>query len=305
MKEFLTRRLLHSILVLVGISIIVFLILHVSGDPSQLLLPMDATHEERETFRIQMGLNDPLYQQYFRFFIRALQGDFGESFRNKQPALTLLLERMPATLELSGLALLLALVIALPVGIYSATHRNTVLDHGAMLAALLGQSMPVYWLGILLILVFAVWLGWAPASGRGGLSHLVLPSIALGSFFMARFARFTRSTMLEVLGQDYIQTARAKGSPEYRVVLVHAMKNASLPIVTIVGLDMATLLGGAVITETIFSWPGIGRLTVDAIYIRDFPVVQASVFMLALIFVVVNLVVDVLYTYLDPRIRFH
>lgn len=304
MKQYLIRRLYHAILVLIGISLIVFFMLHLTGDPVALLMPHDATPAQIDDLRERMGFNDPLYVQYGRFFVRALQGDFGESFRNQQPAMELLLERMPATLQLAAAAMALALAVALPVGILSALRRNSWFDHGGMVFALIGQSMPVYWLGILLILIFAVQLGWFPAGGRGTFAHLVLPAVTLGLFSMARVARFTRSAMLEALGQDYVRTARAKGLPEPRVVLVHAFKNAALPIVTIVGLDFATLLGGAVITETIFGWPGVGRFTVEAIGIRDFPVVQASVFSLALIFVVANLAVDILYTWLDPRIRY-
>ncbi len=304
MRQYLIRRFYHSILVLVGISVIVFLMMHLTGDPAALLMPLDAKPGEIEALRERMGFNDPLYEQYWRFFARAVRGDFGLSFRNQLPAMDLLLERVPATLELAAAAMVLALAVAIPVGIVSALRRNSLLDHAGMIFALIGQSMPVYWLGILLIMFFAVGLGWFPAAGRGGWNNLVLPAVTLGLFSMARVARFTRSAMLEALGQDYVRTARAKGLPERRVVLFHAFKNASLPIVTIIGLDFATLLGGAVITETIFSWPGVGRFTVEAIGIRDFPVVQASVFLLALIFVVVNLTVDVLYTWLDPRIRY-
>jgi ABC-type dipeptide/oligopeptide/nickel transport system permease component len=304
MKQYLIRRFYHALLVLVGISLIVFLMLHLTGDPAALLMPLDAKPEEIAALRQRMGFDDPLYVQYGRFFARAVRGDFGQSFRNQQPAMELLMERMPATLELAAAAIALALAVALPVGIVSALRRNSWLDHAGMIFALIGQSMPVYWLGILLILIFAVQLGWFPAGGRGTLAHLALPAVTLGLFSMARVARFTRSAMLEALAQDYVRTARAKGLPEGRVVLLHAFKNAALPIVTIVGLDFATLLGGAVITETIFGWPGVGRFTVEAIGMRDFPVVQASVFLLALIFVAVNLAVDVFYTWLDPRIRY-
>ena len=304
MKQYLFRRFYHAILVLIGISVIVFLMLHLTGDPAALLMPFDATPAQVAELRQRMGFNDPLHVQYGRFLARALRGDFGQSFRNQQPALALLLERMPATLQLAAAAMALALAVALPVGIVSALRRNSWFDHAGMVFALIGQSMPVYWLGILLILVFAVRLGWFPAGGRGTFAHLVLPAVTLGLFSMARVARFTRSAMLDALGQDYVRTARAKGLGEPSVVLLHAFKNASLPIVTIVGLDFATLLGGAVITETIFGWPGVGRFTVEAIGTRDFPVVQASVFLLALIFVAVNLAVDVLYTWLDPRIRY-
>jgi peptide/nickel transport system permease protein len=304
MKSFLIRRFFHAILVLVGISLIVFLMLHLTGDPVALMMPMDAKPEDVAALRERMGFNDPLPVQYGRFLARAVQGDFGRSFRSQEPALALLMERMPATLELAAAAMILALALALPAGIAAALRRNSWIDRAGMAFALLGQSMPVYWLGILLILVFAVQLGWFPAGGRGGWSHLVLPAVTLGLYFMARVARFTRSALLEALAQDYVRTARAKGLPEQRVVLLHALKNASLPIVTIIGLDFATLLGGAVITETIFGWPGVGRFTVEAIGIRDFPVVQASVFLLASIFVAANLAVDVIYTWIDPRIRY-
>jgi peptide/nickel transport system permease protein len=304
MRSFLIRRFFHAVLVLAGISLIVFLMLHLTGDPVALMMPLDAKAEDVAALREQMGFNDPLAVQYGRFLARAVRGDFGRSFRSQEPALDLLWERMPATLELAVAAMVLALAVALPAGIAAAKYRNSWVDRAGMSFALLGQSMPVYWLGILLILVFAVQLRWFPAGGRGGWEHLALPAVTLGLYFMARVARFTRSAMLDALGQDYIRTARAKGLTEPRVVLLHALKNASLPIVTIIGLDFATLLGGAVITETIFGWPGVGRFTVEAIGIRDFPVVQASVFLLASIFVATNLAVDLIYTWLDPRIRY-
>jgi ABC-type dipeptide/oligopeptide/nickel transport system permease component len=216
----------------------------------------------------------------------------------------LVLERMPATLELTAAAMVIAVSVAVPVGILSAARRNSVMDHAGMVLALLGQSMPVYWLGIMFILLFAVRLNLLPAFGAGGWQHLVLPAVTLGAFSMARIARLTRSSMLEVLGQEYVRTARAKGLSELRTVLKHALKNAAIPVVTVIGLDMGTLLGGAVITETIFAWPGVGRLAVQAISYRDYPLVQAAVFMLALIFVLINFFVDVLYTYLDPRVAY-
>ncbi|MBI4588517.1 MAG: ABC transporter permease [Candidatus Rokubacteria bacterium] len=304
MKTFLIRRFLQSLLVLFGVSAIVFLILHLTGDPTLLLLPPDATAEEIARFRQVMGFNDPVVVQYVRFLRGAVQGNFGESLRHGEPALDLVVERLPATLELSAAALLIALCVAIPSGILSAVKRNTLLDYVSTVVALLGQSMPTFWLGIMLILVFSVQFNLFPSSGRGDLMHLVLPAITLGLFTTARITRLTRSGMLEVLGQDYIRTARAKGVGEPPVVWKHALKNASIPIVTIVGIELGTLLGGAVITETIFAWPGVGRLSVQAIYNRDFPVVQAAVFLLATTFVLVNLLVDVVYTYLDPRIRF-
>ena len=303
MNSYLVRRLWQSVLVLFGVSVVVFLILHLTGDPAALLLPPDATAEDIARFRKSMGFDDPVAVQYVRFLKGALRGDFGESLRHGEPAMGLVVERMPATFELAGAALLLALCLAIPAGIISAVKRNTLVDYVSTVVALLGQAMPTFWLGIMLILVFSVRLSWLPSSGRGDLQHLILPAITLGLFTTARITRLTRSGMLEVLGQDYIRTARAKGVSEPPVVWKHALKNASIPIVTIVGIELGTLLGGSVITETIFAWPGVWRLSVQAIFNRDYPVVQAAVFLLASTFVIVNLLVDVVYTYLDPRIR--
>jgi ABC-type dipeptide/oligopeptide/nickel transport system permease component len=303
MNSYLVRRLWQSVLVLFGVSVVVFLILHLTGDPAALLLPPDATAEDIARFRKAMGFDDPVWKQYGRFLKGALQGDFGESLRHGEPAMALVVERMPATFELAGAALLLALCLAIPVGIVSAVKRNSPVDYVSTVGALLGQAMPTFWLGIMLILVFSVQLNWLPSSGRGDLQHLILPAVTLGLFTTARITRLTRSGMLEVLGQDYIRTARAKGVSEHPVVWKHALKNASIPIVTIVGIELGTLLGGSVITETIFAWPGVGRLSVQAIFNRDYPVVQAAVFLLASTFVIVNFLVDVIYTYLDPRIR--
>ncbi len=290
-------------LVLFGVSCVVFFILHLTGDPALVLLPPDASAEDIHRFREAMGFNDPVLVQYGRFLAGALRGDFGQSVRHGEPAFALVLERMPATFELSGAALIVALGLALPAGILSAVRRNTMIDYVSTVTALLGQSMPTFWLGIMLILVFSVWLNLLPSSGRGSFEHLIMPAVTLGLFTTARIMRLTRSGMLEVLSQDYIRTARAKGVAGPPVIWKHALKNAAIPIVTIVGIELGTLLGGAVITETIFAWPGVGRLSVQAIYNRDYPVVQAAVFVLASTFVLVNLVVDVLYTYLDPRIR--
>jgi ABC-type dipeptide/oligopeptide/nickel transport system permease component len=304
MRSFLVRRLLQSALVLLGVSVVVFLILHLTGDPAMLLLPPDATVEDVERFRGDMGFNDPVAVQYLRFLGGALRGDFGVSLRHSEPAMSLVVDRLPATFELAGAGLLIAVALAIPAGIVSAVKRNTAVDYVSTVVALLGQAMPTFWLGIMLILVFSVQLGWLPSSGRGDLAHLILPAITLGLFTTARITRLTRSGMLEVMGQDYIRTARAKGVGEPPVVWKHALRNASIPIVTIVGIELGTLLGGSVITETIFAWPGVGRLSVQAIFNRDYPVVQAAVFLLASTFVIVNLLVDVMYTYLDPRIRF-
>ena len=304
MTTYLRRRLWQSLLVLFGVSVVVFLILHLTGDPAALLLPPDATAEDITKFRTAMGFDDPVAVQYLRFLKGAVRGDFGESLRHGEPAMGLVLERLPATFELAGAGLLIALGLAIPAGIVSAVRRNTSVDYVSTVVALLGQAMPTFWLGIMLILVFSVRLNWLPSSGRGGLEHLILPAITLGLFTTARITRLTRSGMLEVLGQDYVRTARAKGVAEPPVVWKHALKNASIPIVTIVGIELGTLLGGSVITETIFAWPGVGRLSVQAIFNRDYPVVQSAVFLLASTFVIVNFLVDVVYTYLDPRIRF-
>jgi ABC-type dipeptide/oligopeptide/nickel transport system permease component len=303
MKTFLLRRLLQSLVVLLGVSFVVFFILFLTGDPAAVMLPPEATAEDIRHFRESMGFNDPFFVQYGRFLFGALQGNFGTSIRHGEPAFTLVVERMPATFELAGAALVIALLLAIPAGIVSAVRRNTIVDYISTVVALLGQSMPTFWLGIMLILFFSVQFQMLPSSGRGTWQHLVLPAITLGLFTTARITRLTRSGMLEVLNQDYIRTAKAKGVSDPPVVWKHALKNAAIPIVTIVGIELGTLLGGSVITETIFAWPGVGRLSVQAIYNRDYPVVQAAVFTLAATFVLVNLIVDVLYTYLDPRIR--
>jgi peptide/nickel transport system permease protein len=303
MNTFLFRRLLQSLVVLFGVSFVVFAILHLTGDPALVLLPPDASPEDVRRFREVMGFNDPFFVQYGRFLKGALQGDFGQSVRHGEPAFGLVVERMPATFELAGAALALALCLAIPAGIVSAVRRNTALDYLATVVALFGQSLPTFWLGIMLILLFSVQFHLLPSSGRGTLEHLILPAVTLGLFTTARITRLTRSGMLEVLNQDYIRTARAKGVSDSPVVWKHALKNAAIPIVTIVGIELGTLLGGSVITETIFAWPGVGRLSVQAIANRDYPVVQAAVFLLASTFVLVNLMVDVVYTYLDPRIR--
>jgi len=304
MLRYLLKRLWHTVFVVVGISVISFFFIHLSGDPVMLMLPADASHQEIETLREQLGFNDPLYEQYARFAFRAVRGDFGNSLYYKIPAMQLILERLPASLELATAAMLIALVVAVPIGIVSAVRRGSLLDMGSMLGALFGLSMPHFWLGIMLILLFSVQLGWLPTSGRGTLAHLVMPSVALGLSLTAMFARLTRSVMLEVLNLDYIRTARSKGLKERVVISKHALKNALIPIVTVAGMQFGFLLGGTVIIETVFAWPGVGRLVVQAIFNRDYPLVQATVLVLALIFVAVNFLVDMLYMYLDPQISY-
>ncbi|SHE97603.1 peptide/nickel transport system permease protein [Desulfacinum infernum DSM 9756] len=304
MGRYILKRLWHAVYVMVGISMISFFFIHLSGDPVMLMLPADASHQEIEELRERLGFNDPIPVQYLRFASNAVRGDFGESLYYHVSAMELILERLPASLELAVAAMVIALSVAVPIGIVSAVRRNSLLDMGSMLGALLGLSMPHFWLGIMLILLFSVKLGWLPTSGRGSWAHLVMPSLALGMGLMAMFARLTRSVMLEVLGQDYVRTARAKGLKERLVIGKHALKNALIPLVTVAGMQFGFLIGGTVIIETVFAWPGVGRLVVQAIFNRDYPLVQACVLVLAVIFVVVNLLVDLLYVHLDPQISY-
>jgi peptide/nickel transport system permease protein len=300
---FVARKALHTLFVAVGVVTLVFAALRLSGDPAATMLPGDASIEELRDLRRALGLDQPLWAQYLGFLGSAVTGDFGVSFRHQQPALPLVLERLPATLELAGASLLLAVIVAMPLGILAALYRGRALDMGAMAFAVVGQATPYFWMGIMLILIVSVELGWLPTSGRGGWQRLILPAVTLGTHFAAVLARLTRTSMLEVLGQQFVTTARAKGLSELSVVLGHALKNAAVPVVTLIGLQFGTLLGGAVVTETIFAWPGVGRLAVQSIFVRDYPVVQAGVFVLALTFVAINLAVDLLYGLLDPRIR--
>lgn len=303
MVTYILRRLLQSVFVVIGVTFVSFGLIFLSGDPATLMLPPETPLEYVEEFRHVMGFDQPWTIQYLKYIGRAAQGDFGTSLRHNQPSLKLVLERMPATLELALASLIISVVLAFPLGVISATKKGTILDNLSMVGALFGQSMPNFWLGIIAILIFGVQLKWLPVSGRGEFGHIILPAVTLGVFSLARNTRLIRSSLLEVLGEDYIRTAHAKGLKKNKVLLSHALRNALLPVVTIIGLQFGTLLGGAVITETIFAWPGVGRLTVQAIQNKDFPIVQASVTMFALIFVMLNLLVDILYSYLDPRIR--
>jgi peptide/nickel transport system permease protein len=302
MSAILVRRCIRLLVVCVGISVVTFMLMHLSGDPVAMILP-EATEADRAVLRDAMGLNRPMLVQYGSFVARAVRGDFGQSFFHRSPALPLVLERMPKTLLLTFLALGLAVVIAIPAGIVTAVKRYSWIDHVATVVVLLGQSMPVFWTGIMLILLFAVALRLLPASGWGSWQATVLPAITLGAFQAPLFLRISRSAMLEVLNMDYVRTARSKGLGEWLVIVKHALKNAAIPIVTVIGLQFGVLLGGAVITETVFAIPGTGRLIVRAIGQLDFPVVQAGVLTLALIIVVVNFVVDLLYLYLNPQVR--
>ncbi len=294
---------IHLISVVLGVSIFSFTFMHLSGDPAALMLPPDATERQIVDLRERMGFNDPIPLQYVRFLTGAVRGDFGVSLRHQQPAMGLVIERLPATIELAVTGMAIALLVAIPFGILSALRRGSILDYGVMAAALLGLSMPNFWVGILGILIFAVHLRWLPTAGHGTWAQLVLPGIALGAYLMALVARLTRSGMLEVIRQDYIRTARAKGLAEPVIIARHALKNALIPLVTVIGLQMGELLGGAVVIETVFAWPGVGRLILQAVSQRDYPVVQAAVFVMAMIFVITNLFVDLAYQYIDPRIR--
>jgi peptide/nickel transport system permease protein len=291
-QRFILRRLIQGVAIIFGVSLVTFGLLYVTGDPAALLLPVDATPEDLARLRTKFGLDDPLPVQYGRFLAGAVHGDFGMSVRQAEPALDLVLERLPATLELTAAAMFLAVVVAVPAGLIAAGWRGTLIDQGAMLVALVGQSIPSFWLGIMLLLFFSVQLGWLPPFGRGGLDHLILPAVTLSMYSMARTARLVRSGLVDVLGQDYIRTARAKGLTEALVLRRHALRNALLPVVTVLGLDLAHLLGGAIIVEFIFAWPGVGRLAVQSIGARDYPVVQAVVFLVAVGYTLTTVLVD-------------
>jgi peptide/nickel transport system permease protein len=282
--------------VAVGVSLVVFGLVHLSGDPVLLMVSSDAPPDVVTSTRRALGFDRPLHEQFGRYVGRAAQGDLGVSLRSNRPVASLIV-------ELTLAALLIAVAVAVPAGIVSAVRRGSLVDRLAMVGAVAGQAVPIFWLALLLITLFGVYLRWLPVFGRGSLAHLVLPAVSLSTVILGRLARLVRSSMLEVLGQDYVRTARAKGVAEPRVLAAHALKNAAIPIVTLLGLQFAQLLGGAVVTETIFAWPGIGRLVVEAIFNRDFPVVQGVVLVVSLIFVTVNLLVDLAYAALDPRIR--
>jgi ABC-type dipeptide/oligopeptide/nickel transport system permease component len=305
MKSYLLRRLRQAALTLVGVSVLVFVILRVvPGDPAKMLLPDGAPQSAVDELNRQLGLREPLWIQYGIFVKSVVRGDFGQSFQYRSPALTVVVERLPATIHLTLAAMALTVAFGVSIGIVAAVRKGTGYDYVGTVLAVLGQSLPNFWLGIMLILLFGVTLRWLPTSGFQGWSYLVLPSVTLAAYPTALVARLTRSSMLEILSRDYIRTGRAKGLAERMVVLRHALKNATIPVLTVIGLQIGTLLGGAVITESVFAWPGMGKLVVDAIFSRDFPVVQTILIFSATVFVVINLVVDVLYTVVDPRIRY-
>jgi len=303
MGTFILRRISFMCMVLFGVLTIVFFLQRLSGDPTDLLLPVDASEEIRQEMRHEMGLDQPLPLQYVRFIGNALRGNLGESYKFKQPALSLVIERLPNTVLLATSALFLALLLSIPLGIIAAVFRNSWVDTSATGVSLVGQAIPVYWLGLLLILLFSVQIRWFPSMGGGSPKALVLPAVTLAVYSMARIARLTRSAVLDVLNQEYVMVARSKGLTERVVLFKHVLRNAAIPIATMVGLQFGGLLGGAVLTEMVFSWPGIGRLAVQAVYSRDFPVVQAVTLVVAALFSGINLLVDVLYAVLNPQIR--
>lgn len=303
MTVFIIRRFLLTMVMLFLVGLTVFMLGHLTGDPVRLMVPEQATEADIERLRHALGLDQPLPIQFLDFVGRALQGDLGTSLRYRQPALQLVMERMPATAELSAAAMLIALVVAIPAGIISATRRGSWIDALTSVVSVVGQSLPAFWIGIMLIIVFAVQLRLLPAAGRGDPGSLVLPAITLGLWPMARIARVFRSSILEVLHEDYVRTAYAKGLRERVVLSRHVLRNASIPVVTVTALTFGSLLGGTIITESVFAWPGVGRLALEAINNRDFPLMQATVFVVAAIFVVINFALDLVYVWLDPRIR--
>ncbi len=304
MQRFIIGRVIQSLVSMFVVSIVVFALVRLSGDPIQIMMPAEASKADIELVRAHLGLDRPWVVQYWRFATQALQGDFGRSVRFRRPALDLVAERYGATLELGGLAVLIVLVVALPVGVYSAVRRGTALDYTARAFAALGQAVPPFWLGLVLVLIFGVMLHWLPTSGRGTPLHVLLPGITLGWFAVAGLMRLTRSSMLDVLGSEYVKLARIKGLPERRVIWRHAFKNAALPVVTFAALLFVALLNGSIIVETVFGWPGLGLLVIEAVDSRDYPIVQTVVLFLSAMYIGVNLLVDVLYAYLNPKIRY-
>jgi peptide/nickel transport system permease protein len=299
----LIRGAAQAVPAVLGVVFVVFLLLHLSGDPTQIMLPLEATAEQRAAFRRAYGLDQPFLVQYATYVAHVARGDFGQSFSFQEPALRVVLRRIPATVQLTVTAIAVAVVLALPFGVLAATSRGSWRDRAVMALAVVGQSVPTFWLGMMMILLLAVRFPLLPVSGRGTLAHLVMPAWALAFWLMALLARVTRSEMLEVLKEDYVRTARSKGLSELAVCARHALRNALLPVVTVIGLQFGGLLGGAVVTETVFAWPGVGTLIFDAILKKDFPVVIAAVVFVATAFILVNLLLDLLYVAIDPRIR--
>ncbi|MDR7555755.1 MAG: ABC transporter permease [Armatimonadota bacterium] len=305
MGLYLLRRLGLAVPTLLGVTVVVFALIRlIPGDPARLILGLQASEEEVQRLRVELGLDRPLYVQYARFFARLLRGDLGYSAVTREPVIGEIGSRLPATVQLAVSSIVVATLVGMAAGVLSATRQYSAVDYVVMTVALFGVSLPVFWLGLMLMLLFSVYLNWLPAGGYGTPAHLVLPTVALAAFSIAIIARMTRSSLLEVFTQDYIRTARAKGLHGRVVILRHALKNALIPVITVIGLQFGALLGGAILTETVFAWPGMGRLLVSAITARDYAVVQGVVLVFAGLFTLVNLVVDVLYAYVDPRIHY-
>jgi len=302
--SYVLRRCLYAVFVLFGVATVVFFITRLTGDPVAIMLPPDATVQQMDELRAHLGMDKPLIVQYGVYILNLLQFNFGESLRYGESTISLIMERIPATFQLASAALIFSLVIAIPAGIVSALKRKTWVEGGIMSVVLIGQSMPVFWVGILLILMFSVTWRLLPTGGIGTWQHLVLPAFALGLHMIALVTRLLRSSLIESLNSDYIRTAKAKGLLPRKVISKHAMRNSLLPVVTIVGLEIGSLLGGSVVTETVFGWPGVGQLLVQSIYHRDFPLVQSAIIIFAAIFVIINLIVDLLYVLIDPRIQY-
>lgn len=303
MTQFILRRLFLSIFVIGGVTVVVFMLVRLSGDPTALMISPTASAEDVAELRRQLGFDRPLIVQFWDFLTGVVRGDFGDSLRYREPAFGLVMERLPATVQLTVASLLVAVCVALPAGIISAVKRNTIWDRVSMFLALFAQSMPVFWFGILLILIVSVQLQLLPSSGSGSFRHLILPALTLGLYSTARITRLVRSEMIETISQDFVRTARAKGLRERSVLYRHALRNALIPVVTVIGIEAGGMFAGAVITETVFAWPGIGQLAVTSIFNRDYPLIQAIVFTIACLFVFINLTVDVLYAVLDPRVK--
>lgn len=304
MLKFLLRRLGQSLIALAVISVLVFALSQLTGNPADALLPMDASPEQREDIIRHWGLDRPVHEQYIAFVTNALKGDFGESMKWRgQPALDVVLQHLPATLQLGGLAVLITIVASIPLGVTAARYRGTWIDKSTNMFALFGQALPPFWLGLILIWVFAVWLGWLPTSGYGGLSHMVLPAFAMAWFQIAALSRLTRSAMIDVLDTEYIKLARIKGLSGNAIVWKHALRNASIVPLTFFGVLAGSILQGSIVIETVFAWPGTGWLAIEAIKGRDFPVIQLTVLLFAILYLILNFVIDVLYAIIDPRIR--
>ncbi len=306
MLSYTIRRLLQAIIVVIGVTIVAFSINFLAGDPTLVILggePRGMSREDIDAFRHEMGFDRPVLVQYLDWLGSAVQGDFGTSYRYREPNTDIIRERLPNTIRLAGMSLILSLLIAIPLGVLAAVKKGSFWDRASLVIALLGQSVPSFWLGLMLMMIVAVRMGLVPVSGIGGIEYMIMPVITFTSFNLARNMRMVRSSMLEVLGEDYIRTAKSKGLKRSVVLTRHALRNALIPVVTLVGLDMGALLGGTIITETIFAWPGMGWLTLQAIQGKDLPLVQACVVFLSVAFVLINLIVDFTYSYLDPRVR--